>query len=144
MRIIKRYPNRRLYDTEASCYVSIDEIKNLVLNHTAFKIIDNKTNEDLTNYILLQIISEQEQQKFPIFTKALLENIIRFYGNPLQKKMSEFLEMCFNRFDAKSEDQSVFNSFFQLAQQNFEFWQNTFSTSHHQTKKSKTTKSDPT
>lgn len=91
-RIIKKYPNRRLYDTAISSYITLDDIKELVLARVNFKVIDIKTNEDVTNHVLLQIISENEGGRKPIFTTEILQNLIRFYGNPMQKSMSEFLE----------------------------------------------------
>lgn len=132
LRIIKRYPNRRLYDTATSCYITLDEVQELVLKQIKFKIIDNDTNEDLTSYVLLQIISEQENGRLPIFTTEILENIIRFYGNPLQKNMSQFLEKCFSTFtDQKNRFQESvkenhLNIITELTKQNLDLWQSTF------------------
>lgn len=92
IRLIKKYPNRRLYDTNLSCYITLEEIKDLVLKHVKFKIVDTRTNVDVTNYILLQIISEQENNGSPFFTTEVLQNIIRFYGNSMQAMMSKYLE----------------------------------------------------
>lgn len=98
VRIIKKYPNRRLYDTEISSYVTLEDLKKLVLERINFQVIDARTQEDLTNGTLLQIITELEQQGAPIFTKAILEHMIRFYGNAMQSTMSRFLEQSIGLF----------------------------------------------
>lgn len=96
--IIKKYPNRRLYDTKTSCYITLEQIKDLVLNNSNFQVIDTKTGEDVTNIVLLQIINEQEQKGSPIFSRELLQNLIRFYGNSLQSSMTKYLETGLNIF----------------------------------------------
>ncbi len=92
IRIIKKYPNRRLYDTETSAYITLAEVRRLVMSNTAFVVRDAKTNEDLTRSILLQIILEEETGGAPMFTEAVLANIIRFYGDALQGFMGTYLE----------------------------------------------------
>jgi len=96
-RIIKKYPNRRLYDTELSSYIKLNDIRKLVLKNIEFEILDSKTNEDVTNYILLQIINEQESSQVPIFTKEILLNVIKLYENPMQKVAKQFLGDFFNQ-----------------------------------------------
>ena len=91
-RVIKKYPNRRLYDTDTSAYITLAEVKNLVMDSTDFVVRDAKTNEDLTRSILLQIILEEEAGGAPMFTEAVLGNIIRFYGNAMQGFMGSYLE----------------------------------------------------
>ncbi|MFC5520167.1 polyhydroxyalkanoate synthesis repressor PhaR [Polaromonas jejuensis] len=91
-RIIKKYPNRRLYDTETSTYITLTEIRQLVMDSALFVVRDAKTNEDLTRSILLQIILEEETGGAPMFTEAVLANIIRFYGNAMQGFMGAYLE----------------------------------------------------
>lgn len=91
-RVIKKYPNRRLYDTDTSTYITLAEVKNLVMDSTDFVVRDAKTNEDLTRSILLQIILEEEAGGAPMFTEAVLANIIRFYGNAMQSFMGSYLE----------------------------------------------------
>ena len=91
-RVIKKYPNRRLYDTETSAYITLAEVKQLVMDTQAFVVRDAKTNEDLTRSILLQIILEEEAGGAPMFTEAALANIIRFYGHAMQGFMGSYLE----------------------------------------------------
>jgi polyhydroxyalkanoate synthesis repressor PhaR len=91
-RIIKKYPNRRLYDTETSTYITLAEVRRLVMSSTQFVVRDAKTNEDLTRSILLQIILEEEAGGAPMFTEAVLSNIIRFYGDAMQSFMGAYLE----------------------------------------------------
>jgi polyhydroxyalkanoate synthesis repressor PhaR len=92
VRVIKKYPNRRLYDTETSAYITLTDVQNLVMASAQFVVRDAKTNEDLTRSILLQIILEEETAGAPMFTEAVLANIIRFYGNAMQSFMGAYLE----------------------------------------------------
>ena len=91
-RIIKKYPNRRLYDTETSTYITLAEVKELVLGYKAFQVQDAKTGEDLTRAILLQIILEEESGGVPMFSTDMLANIIRYYGHAMQGLMGSYLE----------------------------------------------------
>ena len=91
-RIIKKYPNRRLYDTDTSTYITLAEVKRLVMDHQLFVVRDAKTNEDLTRSILLQIILEEEAGGAPMFSEAALANIIRFYGHAMQGFMGSYIE----------------------------------------------------
>ena len=91
-RVIKKYPNRRLYDTKTSSYVTLTEIKQLVMQGNTFVVRDAKTGEDLTRNLLLQIILEEESAGAPMFTEAVLANIIRFYGHAMQGHMGAYLE----------------------------------------------------
>lgn len=97
-RIIKKYPNRRLYDTEISKYITLENIKILVINGIDFIVKDVKTNEDLTRNILLQIIAEQEHGDEPIFSTQTLTQLIRFYGNSYQKVISDYLQKSMDMF----------------------------------------------
>lgn len=93
VRIIKKYPNRRLYDTTTSNYITLEDVKKLVLDNVAFKVEDAKTKEDLTRNILLQIILEAEAgQGSPMFSSDVLAKIIRFYGHAMQGMMGNYLE----------------------------------------------------
>ena len=92
LRLIKKYPNRRLYDTQTSSYMTLQEVKAFVVQGEAFKVVEAKTNEDLTRSILLQIILEEEAAGVPMFSEAALTNIIRFYGHAMQGFMGNYLE----------------------------------------------------
>lgn len=108
-RIIKKYPNRRLYDTDTSTYITLAEVKQLVLENELFVVRDAKTNEDLTRSILLQIILEEEAGGTPMFSEAALANIIRFYGHAMQGFMGSYLEknvQTFTDIQAKLAEQS--------------------------------------
>jgi polyhydroxyalkanoate synthesis repressor PhaR len=91
-RVIKKYPNRRLYDTTTSTYITLADIKQLVMKQEGFAVQDAKTGEDLTRSILLQIILEEESMGTPMFTTPVLSNIIRFYGQTMQGFMGGYLE----------------------------------------------------
>ncbi len=92
LRVIKKYPNRRLYDTKTSAYITLADVRELVMARSVFVVRDAKTNEDLTRSILLQIILEEEAGGAPMFTEQVLANIIRFYGNAMQGFMGSYLE----------------------------------------------------
>ncbi|MEN9996759.1 MAG: hypothetical protein RL462_1535 [Pseudomonadota bacterium] len=92
LRVIKKYPNRRLYDTTTSSYITLSEIKHLVMDGHTFAVRDAKSGEDLTRSMLLQIILEEESAGAPMFTEAVLANIIRFYGHAMQGYMGTYLE----------------------------------------------------
>ena len=91
-RLIKKYPNRRLYDTQTSSYITLADVKQLVLGNEEFKVVDAKTEEDLTRSILLQIILEEEANGQPMFSSAALAQIIRYYGHAMQGMMGSYLE----------------------------------------------------
>ncbi|TAH45575.1 MAG: polyhydroxyalkanoate synthesis repressor PhaR [Betaproteobacteria bacterium] len=108
-RLIKKYPNRRLYDTRTSSYITLTDVKELVLNHDEFQVVDAKTGEDLTRSILLQIILEEEAGGAPMFTSDLLAHMIRFYGNAMQGMMGKYLESnikAFTDMQAKLQEQA--------------------------------------
>jgi polyhydroxyalkanoate synthesis repressor PhaR len=97
-RLIKKYPNRRLYDTATSSYITLADVKKLVLEQLPFKVVDAKSNEDLTRSILLQIILEEEGAGAPMFSSDMLSHIIRFYGNAMQGMMGTYLEKNIQTF----------------------------------------------
>ena len=108
-RVIKKYPNRRLYDTDTSTYITLAEVKQLVMQSEDFVVRDAKTNEDLTRSILLQIILEEEAGGAPMFSEAALANLIRFYGHAMQGFMGNYLEknvQAFTDFQARLAEQS--------------------------------------
>ncbi len=97
-RLIKKYPNRRLYDTETSTYITLADVKQLVLDQEEFQVLDAKSQEDLTRSILLQIILEEEGGGVPMFTSPMLAHMIRFYGHAMQGMMGTYLEKNIQAF----------------------------------------------
>lgn len=91
-RLIKKYPNRRLYDTQTSSYITLSDVKQLVLEADEFTVVDAKSNDDLTRSILLQIILEEEANGVPMFSSSVLAQIIRYYGHAMQGMMGSYLE----------------------------------------------------
>ena len=98
VRLIKKYPNRRLYDTQTSSYITLTDVKALVLENEEFAVIDAKSDEDLTRSILLQIILEEESNGTPMFSSAALSQIIRYYGHAMQGMMGSYLEKNIQAF----------------------------------------------
>ena len=108
-RVIKKYPNRRLYDTSSSAYITLAQVRGLVMAHEQFVVRDAKTGDDLTRSILLQIILEEEAGGAPMFTEAALAHIIRFYGHAMQGFMGTYLEkniQAFIEIQSKLAEQS--------------------------------------
>ena len=104
MRTLKKYPNRRLYDTSQSCYVTIDSVRNLVRGHERFRVIDSKSGADLTRLILLQIITEQENDSSEhVLNNEVLQHLIRFYRSGLQADIANFLEQSISFFLSQQE-----------------------------------------
>ncbi len=97
-RVLKKYPNRRLYDTQTSSYITLADVKKMVLGGEDFEVRDAKTAEDLTRSILLQIILEEESGGVPMFTTQVLSQIIRFYGHAMQGFMGTYLEKNMQMF----------------------------------------------
>ncbi len=98
IRVLKKYPNRRLYDTTASSYITLTDVKKMVLSGQGFVVRDAKTSEDLTRSILLQIILEEETGGVPMFSSQMLAQIIRFYGHAMQGMMGSYLEKNLQTF----------------------------------------------
>ena len=116
VRIIKKYPNRRLYDTETSAYITLAEVKQFVLDHQQFEVHDARTNEDLTRSILLQIILEEEGSGAPMFSADMLSNIIRYYGHTMQGLMGNYLERSIGAFhEAQHHFQEQSKSLYNIA-----------------------------
>src|SRR4030081_857843 len=110
LRLIKKYPNRRLYDTATSSYITLADVKQLVLDQVIFKVVDAKSDEDLTRAILLQIILEEESAGAPMFSSDMLSQIIRFYGNAMQGMMGSYLDkniQTFVEIQRRLQEQSV-------------------------------------
>jgi polyhydroxyalkanoate synthesis repressor PhaR len=98
LRLIKKYPNRRLYDTQTSTYITLVDVKRLVIEQEEFQVLDAKTGEDLTRSILLQIILEEESGGVPMFSSSMLSQIIRYYGHAMQGIMGSYLEKNIQAF----------------------------------------------
>jgi polyhydroxyalkanoate synthesis repressor PhaR len=126
-RIIKKYPNRRLYDTAISSYITIEDVKKLVKQRETFFIQDAKTGEDLTRNILLQIILEQEEKGNPIFSSEVLVQLIRFYGDTLQGIITNYFERSLGLFAKQQEEfrEKLYNPLSlmtDMAEQNIKLW----------------------
>jgi polyhydroxyalkanoate synthesis repressor PhaR len=98
LRLIKKYPNRRLYDTKTSSYITLADVKQMVLKQEEFQVVDAKSGEELTRQILLQIILEEESGGVPMFSTDMLANIIRYYGHAMQGLMGSYLERSIGAF----------------------------------------------
>jgi len=127
LRIIKKYPNRRLYDTEQSCYITLTKVKELVMQGDKFKVIDSNTAKDLTRAILLQIIMEEESHGKPIFSENSLAHLIRFYGGSAQSVFGQYLEESLSAFSNQqdmlsSSSKMPLNNMTELAQHNIKMW----------------------
>jgi len=118
-RVIKKYPNRRLYDTATSTYITLAEVKQLVMEREPIVVKDAKTGDDLTRSIFLQIILEEEAGGAPMFTEAMLANIIRFYGHTMQGHMGSFIEknvQMFSDFQNKLAEQGGVDAWTKMMQ----------------------------
>ena len=109
LRLIKKYPNRRLYDTKTSSYITLADVKQMVLKQEEFQVVDAKSGEELTRQILLQIILEEESGSVPMFSSDLLSQMIRSYGGAMQGFMGSYLEKnveAFQQMQKSLQDQS--------------------------------------
>jgi polyhydroxyalkanoate synthesis repressor PhaR len=131
-RLIRKYSNRRLYDTAASRHVTLDDLRQLIVAGERIKVVDDKSGEDLTRAVLLQIIAEQEQFGKPVLGSELLEMIIRFYGGPMQALLSRYLEQAFTAMLRQQEAmqsemakalQAPFAPLAELTRKNMEAWE---------------------
>jgi polyhydroxyalkanoate synthesis repressor PhaR len=123
VRLIKKYPNRRLYDTRTSSYITLADVKQLVLDQEEFKVVDAKSSEDLTRQILMQIILEEEQEGQPMFTPPVLSQIIRSYGNAMQGMMGSYLEKNVQAFvDIQNKLQEQSRAFYDSNKVGPEMW----------------------
>src|ERR1700682_856636 len=131
-RLIRKYSNRRLYDTVGSCHVTLEDLRQLIVSGEKIKVIDDKSGEDLTRSVLLQIISEQEQFGSPVLGAELLEIIIRFYAGPMQALLSRYLEQAFTTMLRQQEAmhlemakalQTPFAPLTELVRKNMEAWE---------------------
>jgi polyhydroxyalkanoate synthesis repressor PhaR len=129
-RIIKKYPNRRLYDTELSRYITLADVRALVMQGTAFRVLDTANDTDITRAILLQIMLEEETGGEPLFSANMLAQIIRFYGGTMQGMFAHYLEQSLEAF-ARQQQQlaegiggNPFELMGRMAERNLELWAN--------------------
>ena len=127
-RLIKKYPNRRLYDTVQSRYITLSELKALIIQGENIKVVDSNSEEDLTRSILFQIIQEAESGGKPLFTSPMLTQIIRFYGGTVQGLFARYLEESLQLFTQQQEQlrqnlgEDPFSSMARMAEQNIKTW----------------------
>jgi polyhydroxyalkanoate synthesis repressor PhaR len=131
-RLIKKYANRRLYDASQSRHVTLEDIREFIIQGEKVSVVEDKTGEDITRLILLQVIAEQEQFGKPILSTPLLESIIRFYGNGMQEFMSRYLEKSVETFSRQQETlqtqisklmaNAPLTTMGELAKQNLDYW----------------------
>jgi polyhydroxyalkanoate synthesis repressor PhaR len=132
VRVIKKYPNRRLYDTEISSYITLEDVRQLIVDGEEFEVRDAKSGEELTRTVLLQIIAEHEERGQPMFSTQLLTQIIRFYGDSLQGFMGSYLERSMQLFlEQQTQFRSQLNNLLgqtpwtmlnQLTERNLDLW----------------------
>ncbi|AHE98628.1 polyhydroxyalkanoate synthesis repressor PhaR [Thioalkalivibrio paradoxus] len=131
-RLIKKYPNRRLYDTEESRYITLVDVQRLVQQGQNIKVMDTQSGEDITRGILIQIITEQEASGTPLFTTDMLTRFIRFYDASMQDAFSSFLEQTLKLYSEQQEQMQAqlnhlvsgksVDNWTQLAERNMELW----------------------
>ena len=146
-RVIKKYANRRLYDTNASKHVTLADIRKLIVSGDHIQIMEDASGKDITRSILLQIIVEQEQSDTPLLPELLLAQLIRFYGNPMQGMMGDFLEQSVGTFVTKQENiQSLMQAMLsntpmdtmqEMMKQNMSSWESMLSSSEVSDNKNK-------
>jgi polyhydroxyalkanoate synthesis repressor PhaR len=94
LKILKKYPNRRIYDTSTSEYIKLHDVQEMVLAYVPFQVVDSKTGADLTRSTLIQIISDLESEEHrSLLTNRILEELIRFYGDPMAAVISPIIEL---------------------------------------------------
>jgi len=131
-RLIKKYANRRLYDTVDSKHITLNDIKNLIVEGYDVQIVDDTDGSDLTRLLLLQIITDQEQAGQPLLNEVLLAQLIRFYGNPMQHVMGDYLQQSVDTFIGQQrtiQDQMqelIKTAPMDLMQQNMRLWEGMF------------------
>ena len=134
VRIIKKYPNRRVYDTTQSKYIKIDDLRQMIIDGVDFQVIDSQSKDDVTRSVVLQIILEQESETNPLFTTENLKNFIR-YSNPQQHQFfSDYLSQSLNFFNQQQDQfktnlndlmtQNPVDTFNEFNKKNLEMWQN--------------------
>lgn len=123
-RLIKKYPNRRLYDTELSRYIKLADLKDLVMQGWDIRVMDTVTNEDVTRAVLLQIILDEESNGTPLFSAKVLSQLIRFYGGTVQGIFSHYLEESLELFVLQQEQSQTdpYATIHRIAEHNTKLW----------------------
>lgn len=131
-RVIKKYPNRRLYDTVESRYITLADIRRLVMDKVEFVVIDKKTQDDITRSILLQVIAEQEHTGEPLMSQDFLSQVIRSYGGAMQSFVGSYLEQSLRLLSSQQQQMresmrgvmgaDAYDSVATLTQKNLERW----------------------
>ena len=127
-RIIKKYPNRRLYDTELSRYITLADVRGLVMKGAEFQVVDTSSDEDLTRTILLQIMLEEESGGEPLFTAKMLGQMIRFYGGTVQGLFTKYLEDSLDIFAREHKQlretfgETPLEAMSKMARHNMQLW----------------------
>jgi polyhydroxyalkanoate synthesis repressor PhaR len=147
IRTIKKYPNRRIYDTHDSKYITINDVRDMVVNGIEFKVIDTQSKKDITRSILLQIIIDQESESDPLFSTDNLQNFIRYYGENQQQGFSDFIDQSLTFFQQQQDQfQSNMTDIMEnnpvkvwsdISKQNMEMWQQMQGAFFGQSKKEK-------
>jgi polyhydroxyalkanoate synthesis repressor PhaR len=127
-RVIKKYPNRRLYDTELSRYITLADVRNLVLDGVEVRVVESSSQEDLTRAILLQIMLEEEAGGEPLFSAKMLSQIIRFYGGTVQGMFARYLEESLDLFARQQQEMrealgnTPLEAMTRMAQRHMQLW----------------------
>lgn len=133
IRVIKKYPNRRIYDTHSSKYIKIDDIRDMIVEGIPFVVLDSKTGEDVTRSVLLQLIIEQESENNPLFTTENLKTFIRYYGQGPHQPFAEYMNQSLAFFQHQQEQlaesfqdmmqNNPMKFFTEMNKKNMEMWQ---------------------
>ncbi len=127
-RTIKKYPNRRLYDMAISSYITLQDVKKLVVAGNSIKVVDAKTQNDLSSQTLLQIISEQEQNNCQLFSKESLEQLVRLYNSPHSAQAYSFINQCIEFFSEQVSMDMADADAQTLAKRNQDVWESAIET----------------
>ena len=133
VRVIKKYPNRRIYDTQDSKYIKVEDIRDMIVDGESFVVLDSKTGKDVTRSVLLQLIIEQESEKNPLFTTENLKTFIRYYGQVPHQPFAKFMDQSLSFFQHQQEQfseqfsgmmpKNPMKDFSEMYKKNFEVWE---------------------
>ncbi len=103
MKILKKYPNRRIYDTQESKFITLGDIRTMIQQYTPFQVVDSKTGDDLTRMTLMQLVNDLNQEEQGLLTNKVLEELIRFYDNPMGAMLASYIEKSIKAFMSQEE-----------------------------------------